>query len=129
MSEIVAAFAETIPLMSEVDLVIEQHGGWPGAYCLFRALVEGTRQAETSLVQLRDRTDPETDQRYTVKRYDSEKVATDGSWQHTRITLKPVNPDFDPIVLTGTDEGHPPGTRRPPGNRQTPGSAREHGRG
>ena len=27
------------------------------------------------------------------------------SWQHTEITLKPVNLEFGPIVLTGTDEG------------------------
>lgn len=42
-----------------------------GSYCLFRTPVEGTRQGKTVLVQLRDATDPETDQRYTVKRYRS----------------------------------------------------------
>ena len=76
-------------------------GGW----CLFRAPVDGTRQGKTVLVQLRDATDPETGQRYTVKRYKSEKKAQDDSWQHTRILLKPANPDFEPIVLTDTDEG------------------------
>ena len=48
-----------------------------GAYCLFRAPVEGTRQGKTVLVQLRDATDPETGQRYTVKRYESEKATQD----------------------------------------------------
>jgi SOS-response transcriptional repressor LexA len=76
-----------------------------GAYCLFRAPVEGTRQGKTVLVQLRDATDPETGQRYTVKRYESEKVATGDAWRHERITLKPLNPDFAPIVLTGSDAG------------------------
>ena len=76
-----------------------------GAYCLFRAPVEGTRQGKTVLVQLRDATDPETGQRYTVKRYESEKAAKGDSWRHERITLKPVNPDFEPIVLTGKGEG------------------------
>ena len=76
-----------------------------GAYCLFRAPVEGTRQGKTVLVQLRDATDPETGQRYTVKRYESEKAAKGDSWQHERITLKPINPDFEPIVLTGKDQG------------------------
>ena len=38
-----------------------------GAWCLFRAPVEGTRQGKTVLVQFRDATDPETGQRYTVK--------------------------------------------------------------
>ena len=40
-----------------------------------RVPVEGTRQGKTVLVQLRDTTDPETSQRYTVKRYESEKAA------------------------------------------------------
>ena len=49
--------------------------------------------------------DPETGQRFTVKRYESEKVKDGDSWRHTRIALKPVNPDFEPIVLTGAEEG------------------------
>ena len=65
-----------------------------GAWCLFRAPVEGTRQGKTVLVQLRDATDPETGQRYTVKRYESEKAAEGDSWRHERITLKPLNPGF-----------------------------------
>ncbi len=75
-----------------------------GAYCLFRSPVEGTRQGKTVLVQLRDALDPETGERYTVKRYTSEKVAIDHAWRHAHITLQPVNPDYDPIVLTSADE-------------------------
>ena len=56
------------------------------------------------LVQMRDDTDPESGQRYTVKRYQSEKVADGDSWRHSKITLNPFNPDFQPIVLTGADE-------------------------
>jgi hypothetical protein len=38
--------------------------------------------------------------------YTSEKVANpDGSWQHSRVVLKPLNPEFAPIVLTPKDEG------------------------
>jgi hypothetical protein len=29
---IVVALSETIRLMKEIDEVIEQHGGWPGAF-------------------------------------------------------------------------------------------------
>jgi hypothetical protein len=76
-----------------------------GGYCLFHAPVEGARQGKTVLVQLRDATDPESSQRYTVKRYSSEKVAAGDSWRQEKITLDPVNPEFDPIVLTGGDEG------------------------
>ena len=76
-----------------------------GSYCLFAAPVAGTRQGKTVLVQLRDATDPETGERYTVKRYESEKAKHGDSWRHEKITLKPVNPDFGPIVLTDADEG------------------------
>ena len=72
-----------------------------GAYGLFRAPVEGTRQGKTVLIQLREATDPETGARYTVKRYESEKVQDDDSWRHAKITLKPNNPEFEPIVLSG----------------------------
>ncbi|MGI8785974.1 MAG: S24 family peptidase [Acidobacteriota bacterium] len=75
-----------------------------GSYCLFAAPAEGTRQGKTVLVQLRDAADPETGQRYTVKRYESVKTEQGDSWRHAKVTLKPVNPDFEPIVLTG-DEG------------------------
>lgn len=75
------------------------------SYCLFAAPVTGTRQGKTVLVQMRDSTDPETGERYTVKRYESEKVPVEGSWRHARITLKPVNPDFEPIVITEVEQG------------------------
>ena len=72
---------------------------------MFRAPVEGTRQGKTVLVQLRDAIDPETGERYTLKRYESKKVRDGDSWRHTEITLKPINPEFEPIVLTHADEG------------------------
>ncbi len=75
-----------------------------GSYCLFRAPVEGSRQGKTVLVQLRDITDPETSQRFTVKRYKSDKVADGDSWCHEKITLEPLNPDFEAIVLTDGEQ-------------------------
>ena len=30
--KIVAALSETIRLMAEIDRVIDEHGGWPGAF-------------------------------------------------------------------------------------------------
>ena len=75
-----------------------------GAWCLFRAPVEGTRQGKTVLVQMLDSIDPETGQRYTVKRYKSQKAQSGDSWQHTRITLRPANPAYEPIVLIDTGE-------------------------
>src|SRR6266516_3657741 len=76
-----------------------------GSYCLFTSPVAGSRQGRTVLVQLRDSKDPETGERYTVKRYQSEKLVTpDGAWQHSKITLHPNNPAFQPIILTSDDE-------------------------
>ena len=75
-----------------------------GAWCLFRGPVEGTRRGKVVLVQLRDVTDPETGRRYTVKCYKSDKAKEGDSWRHVKITLDPVNPNFEPIVLTGADE-------------------------
>jgi SOS-response transcriptional repressor LexA len=76
-----------------------------GSYCLFTAPVSGTRQGKIVLVQLRDAIDPDNGERYTVKRYLSKKVTHGDSWRHVQITLKPVNPDFQPIDLTGAEEG------------------------
>lgn len=70
-----------------------------GAYCLFSAPVEGSRQGKIVFAQLRDATDPETGERYTVKRYESQKSA-DESWRHTEIKLRPENPEFGSVVLT-----------------------------
>jgi SOS-response transcriptional repressor LexA len=77
-----------------------------GSHCLFASPVTGSRQGRVVLVKLSDDTDPETGERFTIKRYESEKVkAADGAWRHVRVTLKPQNPAFDPIVLTSDDEG------------------------
>jgi SOS-response transcriptional repressor LexA len=76
-----------------------------GSYCLFRAPVIGTQQGKIVLVQLRNAIDPDNGERYTIKRYQSEKVTDGDSWRHSRITLKPINPDFRPIELTGAEEG------------------------
>ncbi len=77
-----------------------------GAYCLFAAPVEGTRQGRTVLVQLRDQPDPEHGGGFTVKKYFSEKaVSHDGTWRHVTVTLRPNNPDFRDIELITDDEG------------------------
>ena len=74
------------------------------AWYLFRAPVEGTRQSKTAPVQLRDTTDPETDQHYTVNATRAKRAKEGDSWRHEKITLKPVNLDYESIVLTDADE-------------------------
>ena len=76
-----------------------------GSYCLFRPPSGGTRQGKKLLVRHAGISDPETGGQYTLKVYRSEKAADESGWQHTRITLEPLNPDFDPIILEPEDEG------------------------
>ena len=75
-----------------------------GAYCLFANPVLGTRQGRTVLVQLHDAVDPDTGDRFTVKRYRSEKAEDNNGWRHVRIVLEPVNSDYEPIELAAEDE-------------------------
>ena len=76
-----------------------------GAWCLFAAPVTGSRQGRIVLAALRDAVDPETGERYTVKRYESRKAPSGDAWRHAAVTLKPINPEFEPIVLGGADAG------------------------
>ncbi len=77
-----------------------------GAWCLFASPVEGSRQGKIALVEHHDISDPDTGGSYTVKRYESQKIHdASGLWRHTLIRLVPVNPDYDPIVITEATEG------------------------
>ncbi|MDD5677885.1 MAG: DUF2075 domain-containing protein [Kiritimatiellae bacterium] len=75
-----------------------------GSYCVFRFGVVGDRTGRIVLAQIAGYTDPETGGRYTVKKYRSEKVADeDQGWRHLSIQLLPLNPEFEPIVITGSE--------------------------
>lgn len=69
-----------------------------GDICVFEWYTGGSRKGEIVLMQIRD-FDPEYDGRYTIKRYDSEKIVTEDYWEHKSITLSPYNPAFEPIVV------------------------------
>ncbi len=72
-----------------------------GSLCVFRANVVGSRQNKIVLVQHRGLYDPDHNGSYTIKTYTSEKTydRETGQWQHERIVLKPLNPDYSPIVI------------------------------
>ncbi|HEX7639981.1 MAG TPA: DNA/RNA helicase domain-containing protein [Burkholderiaceae bacterium] len=73
-----------------------------GAWVLFKANPQGSRQGKVVVVQHRSIDDPETGGRYTIKVYSSEKAETaDGNWEHQRIILSPDSdrPEFQPIVV------------------------------
>ncbi len=62
-----------------------------GSLCVFRSNVVGSRQGKLVLVEYLG---GGTNDRYTVKRYFSEKKA-DGSRGNDRVRLEPLNPEFD----------------------------------
>jgi len=76
-----------------------------GKYCIFRFYQGGSRNGKVVLVESRQVTDPETHQKFTVKRYKSEKEKLEGDqWRHKKIILSPDNKDFDDIVLENVSE-------------------------
>lgn len=65
-----------------------------GSLCLFKPHGGGSRNGQKLLIQ-RHGTFDETAQ-FTVKIYRSEKrVSEDGSWEHGRIRMIPLNPEFE----------------------------------
>jgi SOS-response transcriptional repressor LexA len=63
-----------------------------GSLCVFRKGVTGSRQGRLVLVEALGEAGND---RYTVKRYRSEKRQNDaGEWSHERIRLEPLNPAF-----------------------------------
>jgi phage repressor protein C with HTH and peptisase S24 domain len=62
-----------------------------GSLCVFRKGVVGSRAGRLVLVRNAELAD---ENRYTVKRYRSEKTYTEEGFQHTRIRLESLNPDY-----------------------------------
>jgi phage repressor protein C with HTH and peptisase S24 domain len=64
-----------------------------GSLCVFRRGVTGSRQGRLVLVEAQGEGGND---RYTVKRYKSEKrQSAEGEWAHERIRLEPLNPEFE----------------------------------
>lgn len=64
-----------------------------GSLNLFRFNPVGSRQGKIVLVERFGMTADTA--RFTIKRYTSEKRQEGDSWQHTRVRLEPLNPDFE----------------------------------
>ena len=69
-----------------------------GDICIFEWYNAGSRNGEIVLTQSSEYDDAYGG-RYTIKRYHSEKTVTDEGWQHSKVELQPLNPDFYPIEL------------------------------
>lgn len=77
-----------------------------GSYCLFKPVPAGTREGRKLLIWHAGVTDNETGGQYTLKVYSSKKtISDDGSWQHEQISLKPINPAYEPVLLTPESAG------------------------
>ena len=65
-----------------------------GELCVFEwaQYHAGSRNGEIVLARIHE-FDPEFDGKYTIKKYSSEKVETEDSWQHVKIELHPLNHD------------------------------------
>ena len=73
--------------------------------CLFRFERGGSRNGKIVLVESRQVSDPETHQRFTIKRYSSEKeYFKDRGLRNKKIVLSPVNKEFKDIVLENVSE-------------------------
>lgn len=78
-----------------------------GSYCVFRTPVIGSRMNKIVLVQHNSIADVENGGRYTVKKYTSrKKINRDETWEHEQITLLPINPDYNPIVISNPEDGN-----------------------
>jgi len=76
-----------------------------GSYCIFRFDQGGSRNGKVVLVESRQVADLETNQKFTVKRYRSEKEDLgDGQWRHKKIVLSPDNKAFEDIILENVTE-------------------------
>ena len=75
-----------------------------GDYCVFEANPAGSRQGKIVLAQHRGFYDNDNAGAYSIKVYESTKTFDEfGNWQHESITLKPLNTDYQPIILSPED--------------------------
>jgi SOS-response transcriptional repressor LexA len=73
-----------------------------GAVAVFRYSPAGSRQGKRVLVWRRAVSGGGGE--FTIKVYESEKAVTEEGWQHTRIRLKPLNPEYPVLELEDESE-------------------------
>jgi SOS-response transcriptional repressor LexA len=72
-----------------------------GSLCVFRRKVTGSRDGRLVLVE---NLETSGNHRYTVKRYRSQKVASEEGWRHERIRLESLNPEYPSWDLDPDEE-------------------------
>jgi len=95
-------------LRLEKDMFVAQIAGHSmephipdGSLCVFRRGVQGSRDGRLVLVE---NLESSGNNRYTVKRYRSEKVQQGEQWRHARIRLESLNPDYPSWDLDPDEE-------------------------
>jgi SOS-response transcriptional repressor LexA len=73
-----------------------------GSIAVFRALPAGSRNGKRVLVWRRGASGDGGE--FTVKVYESEKSIGEEGWEHSRIRLKPLNPEFPVLELDDDTE-------------------------
>jgi SOS-response transcriptional repressor LexA len=73
-----------------------------GDICVFEWYKGGSREGDIVLTECPN-VDPDTGCRYTIKKYHSEKVSIEGSWEHSKVELLSLNPAYDTIELNDVD--------------------------
>lgn len=78
-----------------------------GDLCLFERYTNTNAGSRNGDIVLAKQPNKDSDYRcnYTIKKYTSEKmIHEDGTWEHAQIILQPLNPAYNPIVLSPDDE-------------------------
>lgn len=75
-----------------------------GDYCVFEKYNGGSRNGKIVLAQHHGYYDDDNAGAFSIKEYNSTKSTDEyGNWQHESIELRPLNPAYNPIVLTPDD--------------------------
>ena len=75
-----------------------------GNFCVFRANPAGSRQGKIVLVQHHNFYDSDFAGAYSIKEYSSSKSYDEfGNWEHEKIELKPLNKDYNSIVINAEE--------------------------
>ncbi len=74
-------------------------------YCVFNRAIAGSREGKIVLVQHNNNYDRSYEGSYSIKEYHSQKSVNPetGEWEHSVIELKPLNSDFNPIIINQDD--------------------------
>lgn len=73
-----------------------------GDFCVFDASGAGSREGKIVLCKARDKSDRNASS-FTIKKYHSEKIATEEGWMHSQITLSPLNSNYNPIIISAEE--------------------------